>query len=1175
MSNNLQKFFLLAIVQVAFATVSFAQLLPSERNLLMHALEPYQPHPEARSCGMNDHMVSLLQNMEYQLAFREKLTRLQSVGGPRAACSSPVKVPVAVHFVGLTSPNASCLTTLAIGQIAALNNDYAGTNSDISIWNGSAASYFPGVSNGNSCLQFEIATRNHPAGTGLSDGDLAITINQVTGDFSSTWANYLNIFVIKNTGYLGYSPLGGRGNGDGVVVDAAAFGVGGSCGEVYSTSPYNKGRTLTHELGHYLLLDHIWGGGSSCSDSDNVADTPNQDDEYYGCPSLGAASCGSTDMHMSYMDYTNDACMYMFSAGQVARMEAYTATFLSRITSNAANVLGTGGGSPPAPTCNDGIQNQGETGVDCGGPCTACATCNDGIRNQGETGIDCGGPCTACATCNDGIQNQGETGIDCGGPCTACVSCTDGIQNQGETGVDCGGPCAPCGTCTDGIQNQGETGVDCGGPCTPCPSCEDGILNQGEEGVDCGGPCAPCPTCEDGIQNQGETGVDCGGPCAPCPTCDDGIQNQGEEGIDCGGPCSAICPTCDDGVQNGTEEGIDCGGPCEVCPSCEIPTNLTISGLEKNRVTLNWDTVANVIHYVVQIRLEGSESWYSFQSQNNSLTIRGLSKETIYEWHVMTDCERKDSDWSLLCSFNSSDPNSGSCEEPPVTATCEDGIQNGDETGVDCGGACAPCEQTEPDPTCEDGVQNGDETGIDCGGSCAPCDQTEPDPTCEDGIQNGDETGIDCGGACDPCPTCDDGIQNGNEEGVDCGGTCAPCSSCQAPDGLLVTNFARGRVTLNWNAVEGANAYNIQIRLLGSETWYDFRTLSTSQTIRGLSRNSDYEWRLSTECSDETSNWSAICVFNSDDPDSGQCSTEPDPTCDDGIQNGDETGVDCGGSCAPCEQTEPEPTCEDGIQNGDETGVDCGGSCTPCGQTEPDPTCEDGIQNGDETGVDCGGSCTPCGQTEPDPTCEDGIQNGDETGVDCGGSCIPCDDTCPTPTDLVQVALVTNAILSWSGFSEADEYLLQIRLSGATDWTTYRSRNNRYVVSRLRRGETYEWRVQTVCGENASTWSAAAFFVAGTSGNTSGRKGAPINSGTDFQMYPNPVSDILTLLIPVSDSGVSHIRLLDLNGKILISQPMEAGMRTMELNVSGLPKGLYFVKLESKGKVNLKRLVIQ
>lgn len=73
-------------------------------------------------------------------------------------------------------------------------------------------------------------------------------------------------------------------------------------------------------------------------------------------------------------------------------------------------------------------------------------------------------------TCSDGIQNQGEQGVDCGGPCSACPSCSDGIMNQGETGIDCGGPCQACGTCSDGIQNQGETGIDCGGPCSPCPT---------------------------------------------------------------------------------------------------------------------------------------------------------------------------------------------------------------------------------------------------------------------------------------------------------------------------------------------------------------------------------------------------------------------------------------------------------------------------------------------------------------------------------------------------------------------------------------------------------------------------------------------------------------------------------------------------------------------------------
>jgi hypothetical protein len=103
-----------------------------------------------------------------------------------------------------------------------------------------------------------------------------------------------------------------------------------------------------------------------------------------------------------------------------------------------------------------------------------------------------------------------------------------------------------------------------------------------------------------------------------------------------------------------------------------------------------------------------------------------------------------------------------------ATSSCTDGIKNGQETGIDCGGpTCAAC------PTCSDGIKNGSETGIDCGGSCAPCVTS----SCTDGIKNGNETGIDCGGSCPACPTCSDGVQNGNETGIDCGGSCPACPS--------------------------------------------------------------------------------------------------------------------------------------------------------------------------------------------------------------------------------------------------------------------------------------------------------------------------------------------------------------------------------------------------------------
>ena len=98
------------------------------------------------------------------------------------------------------------------------------------------------------------------------------------------------------------------------------------------------------------------------------------------------------------------------------------------------------------------------------------------------------------------------------------------------------------------------------------------------------------------------------------------------------------------------------------------------------------------------------------------------------------------------------------------------------------------------------------------------------------------------------------------------------------------------------------------------------------------------------------------CFENEAQAQSAGCQGGGGATCSDGIQNGDETGVDCGGSCPACQT---EPTCDDGIMNGDETGIDCGGSCP---NSCPEPTCNDGIMNGDETGVDCGGSCPACQQ---------------------------------------------------------------------------------------------------------------------------------------------------------------------------------------------------------------------
>lgn len=497
MKNQLKLFVLCCLGMVFFTSCQKDDEIQQKKSA---NYETVQAH--ARTCGMEQHMAKLLADPEYKTAREARMKQfdlMKKSASLRAQCTDPVILPMAVHFQDITNPDTACLRSLAQAQIDILNADYSGTNSDISKWVDEASAQFPGVSNGEACIKFCLASLNHPSGFGLSDGDLAVTFNATSGDMATEWAGYINVFVQPNTGLLGYSPLGGAGNGDGVVVDAAAFSTGSGCGAVSPNAPYNLGRTLTHELGHYLLLNHTWGDGNGCADDDGIDDTPNSQVAYYGCPSLGASSCNSADMHMNYMDYTNDACMYMFSAGQARHMENYVTSSLQAIVAKGSTVCG----GAPAPTCDDGIQNGQETGVDCGGPdcppCQVAPTCSDSIQNGQETGIDCGGPdCPPCATCTDSIQNGQETGIDCGGPdCPPCATCDDGVQNGQETGIDCGGPdCAPCATCTDSIQNGQETGIDCGGPdCPPCATCDDGAQNGQETGVDCGGPdCAPCAT---------------------------------------------------------------------------------------------------------------------------------------------------------------------------------------------------------------------------------------------------------------------------------------------------------------------------------------------------------------------------------------------------------------------------------------------------------------------------------------------------------------------------------------------------------------------------------------------------------------------------------------------------------------------------------------------------------
>ena len=148
-----------------------------------------------------------------------------------------------------------------------------------------------------------------------------------------------------------------------MVIDYAYFGTIGT-----ATPPFDKGRTATHEVGHWLNCYHIWGDdGTACTGTDQVADTPNQADENYGCPTFPAISCSNGpngDMFMNYMDYTDDACMNVFTAGQKARMQALFASCgarVSLVTSNGCQPGGGGSCGVPTGLNATGITQNGAT----------------------------------------------------------------------------------------------------------------------------------------------------------------------------------------------------------------------------------------------------------------------------------------------------------------------------------------------------------------------------------------------------------------------------------------------------------------------------------------------------------------------------------------------------------------------------------------------------------------------------------------------------------------------------------------------------------------------------------------------------------------------------------------------------------------------------------------------
>jgi hypothetical protein len=331
--NNLQK-----DLEIKYTTLLLIHQISLMKKILLSLFLTLSLHggllyaDNHRGCGTMDYLAAQKQQdpgLESRMAQIEAFTQSYLQQGNAKAPGVLYTIPVVVHVVyNTTSQNISDAQIQS--QINILNQDFRKLNSDVSLVPSAFASLAADAQ-----IEFCLATvsptgastngivRRQTTVTSFSSNN-AVKFTAQGGSDAWNTGQYLNLWVCNlGGGLLGYAQFpGGAANTDGVVCNVTAFGNTGT-----AAAPFNKGRTATHEVGHWLNLRHIW-GDANCG-SDLVNDTPTQQTSNYGCPTFPKVTCSNGpngDMFMNYMDYTNDACMYMFSSGQKSRMLALFAT---------------------------------------------------------------------------------------------------------------------------------------------------------------------------------------------------------------------------------------------------------------------------------------------------------------------------------------------------------------------------------------------------------------------------------------------------------------------------------------------------------------------------------------------------------------------------------------------------------------------------------------------------------------------------------------------------------------------------------------------------------------------------------------------------------------------------------------------------------------------------------
>lgn len=605
------------------------QLLALFSGLLI-AIGTWAGTPAHRTCGSVENLERLkkedpglearMQQIENQTA--AYLAARQGSG--QNSTDIAVTIPVVFHVVYNTAAqnisDAQCFA-----QLAQLNLDYARLNTDASntpaVWQGLCS---------NTNVQFCMAQRT-PTGAATNgiERRQTTTTSFSTNDNVKRYANggldawsstsYLNLWVCNlSGGVLGYAQFpGGAAATDGVVLLYSSVG---SMLQPGTASPYNLGRTATHEVGHWLNLYHIWGDdGTSCSGTDNVSDTPNQAGENYGAPAFphtDACSASSPGvMFMNYMDYTDDNAMNMFTNGQIARMQALFATGGTRV-----GLLSSLGCTPVSTTCNT------PTGMNTTGITSSGATLN-WTASSGATSYNiqyrivgaASWTSTTSTTTSKALTTLVASSNYEWQVQTVCASGTSAFSASTTFSTPAATVCnTPTGMNTTSITSNSAT------------------LNW----------TAASGAASYNVQYRI---VGAASWTATTSTTTSKAISSLVASSNYEWQVQTVC------TSGGTSAySASTTFTTSAAAACGVPTGMTTTGISSSGASFAWTAVSGATSYNIQYRIVGAASWTSTTSTTNSKAVTGLVASSNYEWQVAAVCASGTSAFTASTTFTTS-----------------------------------------------------------------------------------------------------------------------------------------------------------------------------------------------------------------------------------------------------------------------------------------------------------------------------------------------------------------------------------------------------------------------------------------------------------------------------------------------------------------------------------------